>query len=246
MRTEVTQLILSHRSIRSYTDQPITEEVLQEIVSCAQWAPSSHNVQAYSVIVVRSQETKEKLSALCGNQKWVVECPVFLVFCADYYKLQKACEMHGETLAADEVESLLVGAVDTALAAENVLLAARSHGLGGVMIGGIRNNPREVANVLGIPELTIPIMGMCLGYPAKDVQQKPRMPQRAVIHQERYQTELIPEALEEYERTSSEYYSQRSNGQRTEGWTKQMADYVSKPRRAHVTQFIREQGMRLT
>ncbi|QRG65699.1 oxygen-insensitive NADPH nitroreductase [Brevibacillus choshinensis] len=246
MPTEVTQLIQSHRSIRKYTDQPITEELLHEIVSCAQWAPSSHNVQAYSVIVVRSQETKEKLSALCGNQKWVVECPVFLVFCADYYKLQKACEMHGQILAADEVESLLVGAVDTALAAENVLLAARSHGLGGVMIGGIRNNPRDVANVLGLPALTIPIMGMCLGYPAQDVHQKPRLPERAVIHEERYQTELIPEALEEYERISSEYYSERSNGKRTEGWTKQMADYVNKPRRAHVTQFIKEQGIRLT
>lgn len=246
MSTEVTRLIQSHRSIRKYQDQPIPEELLQDILSCAQWAPSSHNVQAYSVIVVRSSETKQKLSAFCGNQRWVVECPVFLVFCADYYRLQKACEMHGETLAADEVESLLVGAVDTALAAENVLLAARSHGLGGVMIGGIRNNPREVADVLGLPALTVPIMGMCLGYPAQDVQQKPRLPQRAVIHEERYQEELIAGALEEYEQTSSEYYSQRSNGTRTEGWTKQMADYVNKPRRAHVTQFIKEQGMRLT
>ncbi|MDF2679030.1 MAG: NADPH-flavin oxidoreductase [Brevibacillus sp.] len=246
MPTEVTRLIQSHRSIRKYKDQPISEELLQEIVSCAQWAPSSHNVQAYSVIIVRSSETKQKLSTLCGNQKWVVECPVFLVFCADYYRLKQACEMHGQTLAADEIESLLVGAVDTALAAENVLLAARSNGLGGVMIGGIRNNPRDVADVLGLPELTVPIMGMCLGYPAQDVPQKPRLPQRAVIHQERYQTELIPEALDEYERTSSEYYSQRSNGQRTEGWTMQMADYVNKPRRAHVTQFIKEQGMRLT
>lgn len=246
MPTEVTRLIQSHRSIRKYNDQPISEQLLQEIVSCAQWAPSSHNVQAYSVIIVRSSETKQTLSALCGNQRWVVECPVFLVFCADYYRLKQACEMHGETLAADEIESLLVGAVDTALAAENVLLAARSHGLGGVMIGGIRNKPRDVADVLGLPELTIPIMGMCLGYPAEDVPQKPRLPQRAVIHQERYQTERIPEALEEYEQISSEYYSQRSNGQRTEGWTKQMADYVNKPRRAHVTRFIKEQGMRLT
>jgi len=246
MPTEVTQLIKSHRSIRQYKDQPIAEEVLQEILDCAQWAPSSHHVQAYSVIVVRSSEVKEKLSALAGNQRWVKECPVFLVFCADYYRLQQVCEMHGQTLAADEVESLLVGAVDTALAAENVLLAARSHGLGGVMIGGIRNNPREVANVLGLPTLTVPLMGMCLGYPAQDVQQKPRLPKRAVIHEERYQTERIAGALEEYEQTTSEYYSERTNGQRTDGWTKQMADYLNKPRRAHVTPFIKEQGMRLT
>lgn len=246
MPNEVTRLIQSHRSIRKYEDKPIADEVLQDILGCAQWAPSSHHVQAYSVIVVRSSETKETLSALSGNQRWVKECPVFLVFCADYYRLQQACARHGEKLVADEVESLLVGAVDTALAAENVLLAARSYGLGGVMIGGIRNNSREVADVLGLPALTIPIMGMCLGYPAQDVQQKPRLPQRAVIHEERYRTELIAEALEEYEQTTSDYYSERTNGQRTEGWTRQMADYLNKPRRAHVTRFIQEQGMRLT
>lgn len=246
MPTEVTRLIQSHRSIRKYKNEPISQEVLSEILNCAQWAPSSHNVQAYSVIVVRSVETKRQLSALCGNQKWVEECPVFLVFCADFYRLQQACKMHGQTIAVDEVENLLVGAVDTALAAENVLLAARSHGLGGVMIGGIRNNPRGVAEVLGLPPLTIPIMGMCLGYPAQEVQQKPRLPMRAVIHEEHYQAEGLQEALEEYERISADYYAQRTNGQRSEGWTRQMADYVNKPRRSHVTSFIREQGMRLT
>lgn len=246
MSTEVTRLIQSHRSIRKYTAQPIPPQVLADVLASAQWAPSSHHVQAYSVIVVRSPETKRQLSALCGNQKWVAECPVFLVFCADFYRLQQACEMHGQKVAVDEVENLLVGAVDTALAAENVLLAARSHGLGGVMIGGIRNNPREVANLLGLPTLTIPIMGMCLGYPDQDVEQKPRLPQRAVIHEERYQTDGLLEALTEYERETAQYYARRTNGQRTEGWTKQMADYVNKPRRTHLKAFIEEQGIRLT
>ncbi|WP_400163607.1 oxygen-insensitive NADPH nitroreductase [Brevibacillus sp. TJ4] len=246
MSTEVTRLIQSHRSIRKYTDAPIPQEVLEDVLASVQWAPSSHNVQAYSVIIVRSQEAKQQLAMLAGGQKWVEECPVFLVFCADLYKLKHACEMNGEQLAPEGVENLLVAAIDTALAAENALIAARSHGLGGVMIGGIRNNPRGVADVLGLPSLTIPIMGMCLGYPDQDVEQKPRLPKRAVFHEERYQSEGIAEALEEYERISADYYERRTRGKVTDGWTKQMADYVNKPRRTHMKQFVEEQGYKLT
>jgi len=245
MSTEVTRLIQSHRSIRKYTDEPIAEDILADILACGQWAPSSHNVQAYSVIVVHSRENKQQLSMLTGNQKWVDECPVFLVFCADFYKLQRACEMNGEMLSPDGVENFLVGAVDTALVAENVLLAARSYGLGGVMIGGIRNNPREVANLLNLPPLTIPIMGMCLGYPAQDIEQKPRLPLQVYIHEEHYQTDGIQAALEDYESITAEYYERRTRGKQTDGWTKQMAHYVNKPRRIHMKEFVKEQGIQL-
>ncbi|HZG80986.1 MAG TPA: oxygen-insensitive NADPH nitroreductase [Brevibacillus sp.] len=245
MSTEVTRLIQSHRSIRKYTEEPIDGEILTDILTCGQWAPSSHNVQAYSVIVVRSREKKQQLAVLAGNQQWVEECPVFLVFCADFYKLQQACEMNGETIAAEGVESFLVAAVDTALAAENVLLAARSYGLGGVMIGGIRNNPREVADLLELPPLTYPIMGMCLGYPAQDIEQKPRLPMRAYIHEEHYHTDGIRDAMQEYEEISAAYYERRTKGKQTDGWTKQMAHYVNKPRRVHMKEFVQGQGFRL-
>ncbi|MEJ8544520.1 oxygen-insensitive NADPH nitroreductase [Brevibacillus borstelensis] len=245
MQTDVTRLIQSHRSIRKYIDKPIPEEVLEDVLACAQWAPSSHNVQAYSIIVVRSAEKKKQLAQLCGGQKWVETCPVFLVFCADFYRLKLTCDMRGTELLADEVENMLVAAVDTALAAENALVAARSHGLGGVMIGGIRNQPEDVARLLQLPELTAPIMGMCLGYPDQDVEQKPRLPQRAVIHEEEYRTEHLPAALEEYEAISAEYYSRRTKGELTEGWTRQMADYLKKPRRQHLGDFLRQQGFPL-
>ncbi len=245
MQTDVTRLIQSHRSIRKYTDRPIPDDLLADILASAQWAPSSHNVQAYSIVVVRSAEKKKQLAQLCGGQKWVETCPVFLVFCADFYKLKLASDMHGSEFLADEVENMLVAAVDTALAAENALVAARSHGLGGVMIGGIRNQPEDVARLLKLPVLTAPIMGMCLGYPDQDVEQKPRLPKRAVIHEEEYRTEHLPEALEEYEAVSAEYYARRTRKDHAEGWTKQMADYLQKPRRPHLGDFLRKQGFPL-
>jgi len=243
MRNEVVDLLQSHRSIRRYTDKPIPKEILEEILTSAQWAPSSHNVQAYSIIVVDDQEKKKVLAEVAGSQKYIAACPVFLVFCADFFRLSLTCEMMDTPFEINEVENVLVAAVDTALAAENALIAARSFGLGGVMIGGIRNNPDEVKELLGLPRYTIPIMGICLGYPDQEPWQKPRTPKETVVHYNQYHSkEEIVSKLEVYEEISADYYKRRTNGVRDEGWTKQMSKYLSRPRRAHLKEFIKNQG----
>ncbi|WP_042354183.1 oxygen-insensitive NADPH nitroreductase [Bacillus rubiinfantis] len=243
MRNKTIELLQSHRSIRKFTADPIPPEVLDEIVTSAQWAPSSHHVQAYSIIVVDDAEKKKTLSELAGGQKYVDECPIFLVFCADFYRLSLTAEMHETNFEIAEVENILVAAVDTALAAENALIAARSLGLGGVMIGGIRNNPEQVKELLALPPYTIPIMGMCLGYPNQQPWQKPRTPKNAVVHYNQYQSkETLVRELNHYEDISSDYYKKRTGGVRSDGWTKQMASYLSKPRRVHLKEFIQNQG----
>ncbi len=77
------------------------------------------------------------------------------------------------------VEQLLIGAIDGALMAQNALLAAQSMGLGGVYIGGIRNNPAAVSEAVGCHQV-IPLFGLCLGHPAQAPEQKPRLP-RALV-----------------------------------------------------------------
>ena len=247
MKNDVVKLIQNHRSIRKYIDKPIEDEVLQELLNSAQWAPSSHNVQAYNIIVVKDNEKKKKLSELCGGQQWVEVCPVFLVLSADYYRLKMACDMYNTPGEIDEVENLLVGAVDTALVAQNILISAESYGIGAVMIGGIRNNIKQVIKLLELPSYTVPIVGMCLGYPHEEQTpwQKPRLPQRIVVFEERYKKELIAEGLAEYEELSSDYYSKRTRGKVTDGWTKQMAEYLKDPRRPELKGSIMEQGFKL-
>ncbi|MEQ6390629.1 oxygen-insensitive NADPH nitroreductase [Bacillaceae bacterium S4-13-58] len=239
------ELMKTHRSIRKFTDQDIPEEMIRELVECARWAPTSHNVQAYSVISVRNKDTKKKLEELCGNQRYVSQCPVFFVFVLDFYRHWVISEAHQSDFEMDEVENLIIGAVDTALFAENFYLAANSFGLGGVMIGGIRNRAKEVASLLNLPKWTLPIMGMCLGYPDQDPWQKPRIGTAAIYHEESYQTDQLEEILKEYEERSSDYYTRRTSGQRTDGWGKQMVHYLSKKRRVDLTQFIKEQGFSL-
>lgn len=244
MSNNITELIQAHRSIRKYSVEPIPENILYDILSCAQWAPSSHNVQAYSVIIVKNSTVKKQLSNICRSQKWVIDCPVFLVFCADFYRLKLTTDLHSTNFAIDEVENLLVGAIDTALAAENVLIAARSYGLGGVFMGGIRNDLETVIKLLKIPKFVLPLFGMCLGYPAEVPWQKPRLPKNTVIHKETYDIELCPE-LKEYELISADYYNRRTNGKKTTGWTKQIAEYISKPRHPDLKSIINKQGFQL-
>jgi nitroreductase len=245
MGNEVTKLIQSHRSIRRFTDEPISEGILNDLLTSAQWAPSSHNGQTYSIIVIKNEKTKRELSKVCMSQKWVISCPVFLVFCIDFYRLKLTAEMHGAKFESDEVENLLVGAVDSALAAENLLVSARSYGLSGVMMGGIREDPEKVIDLLNLPLLTFPLMGMCLGYPEGSQWQKPRLPQKVVVHQESYRTEQIVAGLQEYDLVTADYYTRRTNGKRTDGWTKQMAEYFSQPQLPNLKSTLLKQGFNL-
>lgn len=247
MTSDTIKLIQNHRSIRRFIDKDIEEDILKELFTAGQSASSSHNVQGYSIIVVKDKEKKEKLSKISGSQEWVKECPVFLVFCADLYRLKLACEMHNEEYALDGIENLLVGITDTALVAQNVMLAAESLGLGGVIIGGIRNDSQAIVDLLKLPEYVVPIVGMCLGYPDLDQipWKKPRLPQYAVVHEEEYDIESVAKGLEEYDQISSDYYRRRTGGKRDKGWTSIMSEYINTERRLYLKDFIISRGIKL-
>ncbi|MDQ0205275.1 oxygen-insensitive NADPH nitroreductase [Alkalicoccobacillus murimartini] len=242
MTNELIQTMSAHRSIRKFTDQEISDAQVSLLTDAARWAPSSHHVQAYSIIVIRNKEKKETLSSLTGGQRWVEECPVFLVICADYHRIGEASKRHDQPLEIGGAEQLLVGAVDAALVAQNILLAAESLGLGGVMIGGIRNQPEEVTKLLHLPANTFPVMGMCLGYPDQDIEQKPRLPKEASVFFETYQSASIPQALEDYNEIMQTYYGSRQTNAKQQTWSEQMASYMGKANRPHMNDYLRKQG----
>ena len=90
--------------------------------------------------------------------------------------------------ALDYTEVFLLGAVDASLAAQNAAVALESLGLGTVYIGGMRNQPEAVAELLTLPPGVFAIYGMAVGYPdpARPADIKPRLPQAAVLFDETY------------------------------------------------------------
>lgn len=240
-------LIMNHRSIRQYTDQPVDRSVLEQIVAAGQTASTSSHVQAYSVVAVTEADRKAKLAGLCGNQAYVRDCPVFLVWCADLHRLKDAALRYTPELASHEgsVENFIIATVDTALAAQNAAVAAESLGLGIVYIGGIRNRAPEVAELLGLPELVYPVFGMCLGYPDQTPVQRPRLPLQAVLHMEAYNAGKADAALPAYDEEMVKYISDRTGGERNTPWTRLMADKLTQPARLYMKDFLRDRGFKL-
>ncbi len=196
-------LMLQHRSVRAYLPDALPTGTLEAIVAAAQSAPTSSNLQAWSVVAVEDQAARDHLAELAGRQRHIATAPLFLVFIADLARAARLGEAGGvamETLGY--TEAFLVAVVDAALAAQNASLAAQSLGLGIVYIGGMRNHPEAVAAALGLPQGAFAVFGLCVGHidpAAPPAAVKPRLPQSVVLHRERYSAELEAEHLPAYD-----------------------------------------------
>ncbi|MCF6094846.1 oxygen-insensitive NADPH nitroreductase [Microaerobacter geothermalis] len=237
-------LLQRHRSIRRYQSRPLTSEQIENIIRSAQMASTSSNVQAYSVIGVTDPEIKKKLSVFAGNQAYIEQCPFFLVWCADLYRLREACYIQNSKMVHETVENFIVATVDVTLAAQNAAIAAESMGLGIVYIGGIRNNPEKVSKLLNIPELVYPVFGMCVGYPDQDPAIRPRLEMKAIYHENTYHTEDITGHIKKYDEVMHQYYLERTNGKRSTTWSQEMAAKFKQPSRSHMRSFLNDQGFR--
>lgn len=239
---EVIDLLNSHRSIRKFKPDSIPDEQVNAIVRAAQSASTSSFIQAYTIIRVTDPKLRKQLAHLAGDQPYVEQCPLFFVFCADLYRLMTAARMHGVEPKGEYMEAFILATVDTVLAAQNAMVAAESLGLGGVYIGGIRNNPGEISQLLQLPEKVYPVFGMCLGVPDHQPGVKPRLPLDAVLKENRYTMEQDESILKQYDEEIQTYYAERTGGKRVEGWTQQMAAKMGKEARLHMRSFLEKQG----
>ncbi len=231
----------NHVSIRHYTDEDISEETVRDMLNAARRSPTSSNIQAYSFVVVRNPETKKELAVLAGNQKHIETCPVFVAICADITRLRRACEMHGETLAQN-LENSMVAIVDASLVGMSLNTVAESLGYGTVMIGGMRNHPKEAADVLGLPNGVFVVYGMCIGVPARRTPQKPRLHEDAVIHYERFDTSKLDEHLTNYDAELAEHYREEGRETPDNAWTGVIASKFSSPRRDFLKSTLEAMG----
>jgi len=199
MSTPTIEQIYRHFSVRQYKPDPVADETIAAVVAAGQRASTSSNLQTYSVVVVKDASRRARLAELCGNQAHIAQAPVFMAWCADQSRLARVCERRGYQAVNDYVENFLVAAVDAALAMQTAALAAESLGLGMCYIGGIRNHPDLVSEMLGLPDLVFPVCGMTLGWPDVEPFIRPRLPLEAILHWECYDLSPEPRALAAYD-----------------------------------------------
>lgn len=248
------ELIHQHSSMRSYTSEPIAKEMVETIIRAAQRSATSSNLQMWTAIAVTAPDIRSQLSRLCGNQAHVAAAPVFVAWCIDLHRLDVVCSLRDYTQSVEYVESFLVAATDTAIAAQTAVLAAESLGLGTCYIGALRNDPKGVIELLGLPRLTFPLFGMTFGWPAAQPNSKPRLPMAAVLHWQAYDEDGLPSLLHEYDRemiaTGTYEGRQVPAPGRPEiiedyGWLEHSARRVSQPQRQHLREVLERQGFSL-
>lgn len=248
MSNPTIDLLLSHRSIRRFEDRPLPDGVLETLIRCGQQASTSSNLQAYTAIHVADPKRKKRLAELCADQVQIHQSAAFLAFCADLHRDRMCNQMHeAERFDGDYVEALMIATVDVALMMQNVAIAAEAMGLGICMIGAMRNNPKSVGALLGLPPHVVAVAGFCIGYPAQAPEVKPRLPLAAVLQRERYLDDETHRAiLADYDQTMVEFYASQGMHTGDQRWTKVMAERTGQfHAREELDEFLTAQGFRL-
>ena len=235
------ELLMAHSSCRSFQDKPVPEDVADTIINCAQHAPTSSYLQAYTIIKVEDKEKRKALAQFAGGQEWVEKAGLALLFCADLHRLDVMLDVADKNVLHNE-ELYTVAVTDAALASSRALVAAQALGLGGVFVGGVRNETEKMAKLFGLPELVFPMYVVCMGYPAEEPPQRPRMDASLISAVDTYPEITGPEQLADYEKEVSDYFLNITNGRSGRGWIARAEHAISVKPRYSVGEFLHKAG----
>ena len=169
---DVYEAISKRKSVRGFTGEDVSEEMVSRLLEAARQAPSASNRQEWRFIVVRDQAMRKQLAEAARGQRFVGEAPVVLACCAETDEHVMACGQ-------------LCYPIDVAIAIDHITLCAAAEGLGTCWIGAF--NEEQVKKLLGIPS-PIRVIGLLpLGYPADpSTVEKNRLPFADIVKYERW------------------------------------------------------------
>lgn len=239
---------LKHRSIREFTEEEIDDKTLKKLFEVANRTATSTGMQSFSIIRVKDENLKKEISKLC-NQEYASRVKELLIFIVDNYRNLKIGEEQGKNLEkARDMDRFFQGFTDACLAAQNMVVAAESLGLGTVYFGSILNDYDRIIELLDLPELTFPVVGLGMGYPNQDPQIKPRMPMELKVFENKYKKfDSYLEKIKDYDMEMTHYYDTRAEGRRSDSFSKQVVTRYEQAneKRRKVLDSIKKQGFDL-
>lgn len=145
------EAILNRRSIRKYTDKPVSEEDIKSLLQAAMSAPSAGNQQPWHFVVIRDRSILLKITEVHPYSHMLTQAQAAILVCGD-----QSLEKHTGYWVQD-----------CSAATENILIAAQDKGLGTVWLGVHPNEDRKagVRKILGIPDSITPFSIVSIGYP---------------------------------------------------------------------------------
>ena len=159
------EMLKTRRSVRAYTREPIPRKTIEEIIDCGRLAATAINIQPWEFVVATEPALLRRLAETADHGKFIADAPVcVLVLCRDTkYYLE-----------------------DGSAATENILLAARAHGLGACWVAGDKKAyAPEICRLVGAPPGYKLVSLIPIGHPAENPE-KPKRPLADVLHWQKY------------------------------------------------------------
>lgn len=181
-----TEFFNNRRTVRVYDNRDIDDNTLNDILEKAMRAPTTGNMQLYSVIVTRDPEMKKRLAPTHFNQPTVENCSVMLTVCADINRFKQWCKVSNATPGFDNFQSLISAFLDAAIFAQQITTIAEMNGIGTCYLGTVTYNAPQIAEILDLPKSVIPVACITIGYPKTLPDLCERLPLEAIAHKETY------------------------------------------------------------
>ncbi|MFB0972579.1 MAG: NADPH-dependent oxidoreductase [Tissierellia bacterium] len=237
-----------HRTIREFTDQKVSEENLNIIFDSIMRTATSTGMQMASIIHVTDPEKKLEISKVC-NQEYVARAPELLIFIVDNYRNNRIIKDTGQIVDREsDVDTFFQGYSDAILMAQNAMNIIESMGMGAVYLGSILNNPEKIIEILNLPPLTFPVLGIGFGYPNQEPQLKPRLDKKYRIFENEYKIfNDYSEELKDYDQEMTSYYDLREGNKRSDSFFNQVVSKAKNPipNRLMLIEFARKNGFKL-
>lgn len=223
MTNETIKHQLNHRTIRAFKPTTLSTEQLNTLYSVASHTPTSMFMQQMSIMHITDPDKRAAIREI-SKQPYVGANGDLLIFLVDLYRNQQIRQQKGKDDGRLHTADIFFQGLDDAImAAQNMITAAESMGLGVVPLGSIKNDPQKIIEVLNLPKMTFPVLGLQIGVPDQEPQLKPRLPLKFIAFDNDYPKEIKLSDLSDYDQEVTTYYDLRDANRRIDSFTNQIA-----------------------
>lgn len=176
----------TRHTVRHFSKKEISNDFLEKLILAACHAPTTGNMQLYSIIITKDPENKKRLAPAHFSQPAFMNAPVILTFCADLNRFVQWCVLRHAIPGYDNIQSFIAAALDTTILAQQFVTIAEKEGLGTCYLGTTTYNADKIQEALNLPSMVVPIISIAVGYPEGEETASDRLPVKAIIHNEAY------------------------------------------------------------
>jgi len=235
-----------HCSHRKWQERPVAPALLRTLCACALSAPSKSDLQQTDIVEIADGALRRAIVDTIDDMPWIMEAPVFLIFCGNNRRLRLFSEWRGKPFPNDHLDQFFNAACDAAIIMASFIRAAEAVGLGCCPISHVRNRADRVSELLGLPDWVFPFAGLCVGYPERGNRITPRLPLEVTLHRNRYDESRLRELVDAYDqrRNAVQPYGKQRDTKRfgtveRYGWSEDKARQYAVAERENFGAFVR-------